>query len=66
MKVRAKSGKGPLLFEWDSDTRTIELVRKDMDYNLQLDDNANCIREECSKDEWKRRGTYKSNNLKMS
>lgn len=30
MEVRAKNGKGPLLFEWDSDTRTIGLVRKDM------------------------------------
>lgn len=54
MEVRARNGKGPLLFKWDSDTRMIELVRKDMYYKVQLDDHAYYVREECSKHECKR------------
>lgn len=32
MEVRAKGGKGPLLFEWDPETQTVDLIRKDMYY----------------------------------
>ena len=32
MEVRGNDGKGPLLFEWDSDSRTIYLIRKDKFY----------------------------------
>jgi hypothetical protein len=49
MEVRAKGGKGPLLFEWNPDTRTVDLVRKDMYYKIQLSRNAYCIKEERSK-----------------
>lgn len=60
MEVRAKNGKGPLLFEWDSDTKTIDLIRKDMYYKVQLEDHAYYVREECSKYECKRPDTRKS------
>lgn len=60
MEVRAKNGKGPLLFEWDPDTQTIDLIRKDMYYKVQLDNHAYCIREECSKYECKRPETRKT------
>ena len=60
MEVRAKNGKGPLLFEWDPDTQTIDLIRKDMYYKVQLDNRAYCVREECSKYECKRSDTHKT------
>ena len=59
MEVRAKNGKGPLLFEWDSDTRTIELIRKDTYYKVQLDDHAYFVREECSKYEYRRSDSHR-------
>ena len=37
MEVRAKGGKGPLLFEWDPETQTVDLIRKDMYYKVHLD-----------------------------
>lgn len=49
MQVRANDGKGPLLFEWNPITMTIELVRKDKFYKVKLYDQAYCIQEECSK-----------------
>lgn len=30
MEVRAKDGKGSLLFEWDPETQTVDLIRKDI------------------------------------
>jgi hypothetical protein len=60
MEVRAKNGKGPLLFEWDPDLQTIDLIRKDMYYKVQLDNHAYCVREECSKYECKRPDTRKT------
>lgn len=60
MEVRAKNGKGPLLFEWDPDTQTIDLIRKDKYYKVKLDDHAYCVREECSKYECKRPDTHKT------
>ena len=60
MEVRAKGGKGPLLFEWDPETQTVDLIRKDMYYKVQLDNHAYCIREECSKYECKRPETRKT------
>ena len=60
MEVRAKNWKGPLLFEWDPDTQTIDLIRKDMYYKVQLDDHTYCVREECSKYECKRPDTHKT------
>lgn len=60
MEVRAKNGKGPLLFEWNPDTQTIDLIRKDMYYKVQLDNHAYCVREECSKYECKRPDTHKT------
>lgn len=60
MEVRAKDGKGPLLFEWDLETQTVDLIRKDMYYKVQLNNHAYCIREECSKYECKRPETRKT------
>ena len=60
MEVRAKGGKGPLLFEWDPETQTVDLIRKDMYYKVQLNNHAYCIREECSKYECKRPETRKT------
>ena len=54
MEVRASDGTGPLLFEWDSDTRTIDLIRKDKYYKVQLDDHSYCVLKECSKYDCKR------------
>lgn len=62
MEVHAKNGKGPLLFEWNPDTQTIDLIRKDMYYKVQLDDHTYCVREECSKYECKRPDTHKPKN----
>lgn len=49
MEVRGNDGKGPLLFEWDSDSRTIDLIRKDKFYKVQLEEHAYCVKEERSK-----------------
>ena len=54
MEVRANGGKGPLLFEWDSDARTVELIRKDKYYKVELDEHSYYVREECSKYECKK------------
>ena len=40
MEVRAKGGKGPLLFEWDPETQTVDLIRKDMYYKVHLDKHS--------------------------
>lgn len=43
MEVRAKGGKGPLLFEWDPETQTVDLIRKDMYYKASTSaPAANC------------------------
>ena len=47
MEVRAKGGKGPLLFEWDPETQTVDLIRKDMYYKVHLDKQM-CIRDSSS------------------
>ena len=60
MEVRAKNGKGPLLFEWDPDTQTIDLIRKDMYYKVLLDKHSYCVREECSKYGCKRPESHKT------
>lgn len=60
MEVRARNGKGPLLFKWDPDTQTIDLIRKDMYYKVQLDAHTYCVREECSKYEYKRFDTHET------
>lgn len=62
MEVRGKDGEGPLLFEWDPDTQTIDLIRKNMFYRIQLNDHAYCVREECSKYECKRSDSTKNKN----
>lgn len=49
MEVRGKDGKGPLLFQWDSDTHTVDLVRKDMYYKVLLENHDYCVMEERSK-----------------
>lgn len=49
MEVRANDGKGSLLFEWDSEAQTIDIVRKDMFYKVYLDNKSYCIKEEHSK-----------------
>ena len=49
MEIRAKDGKGPLLFEWDPKAQTIDLIRKGMFYKVYLDKCSYCIREEQSK-----------------
>jgi len=49
MEVRAKNGKGPLLFEWNPEAQTVDLIRKDMYYKIYLDKHSYYIREECSK-----------------
>ena len=54
MEVRAKGGKGPLLFEWDPETQTVDLIRKD------LDKHSYCVREECSKYGCKRPESHKT------
>lgn len=60
MEVRAKNGKGPLLFEWDPETQTVDLIRKDMYYKVHLDKHSYCVREECSKYEYKRPESHKT------
>lgn len=62
MEVRAKDGKGPLLFEWDSETQTVDLIRKDMYYKIHLDEHSYCIREECSKYECRKPESHKQLN----
>lgn len=49
MEVRAKNGKGTLLFKWDPEARMIELIRKDMLYKVYLDNHSYCVKEEHSK-----------------
>ncbi len=58
MEVRAKDGKGPLLFEWDPETQTVDLIRKDMYYKAQLDRHSYCVREEHSKYECKKQNPF--------
>ena len=36
MEVRANKGKGPLLFEWHPEQKTIDLIRKDKFYRIRL------------------------------
>ena len=60
MEVSAKDGKGPLLFEWDPETQTVDLIRKDMYYKVHLDKHSYCVREECSKYKCKRPDPYKT------
>lgn len=62
MQVRAGNGKGPLLFEWDPETQDIGLVRKDMYYKVHLDEHSYCIREECSKYEFRKPESHKQLN----
>jgi hypothetical protein len=62
MEVRAKDGKGPLLFEWDPETQTVDLIRKDMYYKVQLDRHSYCVREEHSKYECKKQNPVKQLN----
>lgn len=54
MEVRAKDGKGPLLFEWNPASQTVDLIRKDMFYKVHLDENSYCVMEERSKYECKK------------
>ena len=49
MEVRAKNGKGPLLFEWNPETQMVYLIRKDMYYKVHLDRHSYCVMEEYSK-----------------
>lgn len=49
MEVRAGNGKGPLLFTWDPENNTVNLVRKDMYYSVRLTPDSYCVREECPK-----------------
>ena len=62
MEVRAKDGKGPLLFEWDPETQTVDLIRKDMYYKVHLDKHSYCVREERSKYECKKQNPAKQMN----
>ncbi|MCD7712438.1 MAG: hypothetical protein LUJ25_06965 [Firmicutes bacterium] len=58
MEVRANNGKGPLLFEWKPEIQTVNLIRKDMYYEVQLDEHSYCVREECPKYECKNKKSY--------
>lgn len=49
MEVRANDGKGPLLFEWHPEHQTIDLIRKDKFYSIQLGEHSYCVMEEHSK-----------------
>ena len=49
MEVRANKGKGPLLFEWHPEQKTIDLIRKDKFYRSRLEEHAYRITEERSK-----------------
>lgn len=49
MEVRANKGKGPLLFEWHPEQKTIVLVRKDKFYRIQLEEHSYRVMEERSK-----------------
>lgn len=49
MEVRVNNGEGPLLFEWYPDQRTVDLIRKDKFYKIQLDKDSYRVMEECSK-----------------
>lgn len=40
MEVRANKGKGPLLFEWHPEQKTIDLIRKDKFYRIRLEEHA--------------------------
>lgn len=60
MEVCTKNGKGSLLFEWDPDTQTIDLIQKDMYYKVKLKGHTYCVREECSKHEYRRPDTRKT------
>ena len=62
MEVRAKDGKVPLLFEWDSTTQTVDLIRKDMYYKIHLDKHSYCVREEHSKYEYEKQNPTKQLN----
>lgn len=41
MEVRANKGKGPLLFEWHPEQKTIDLIRKDKFYRIRLEELSN-------------------------
>lgn len=60
MEVRGKNGEGPLLFEWDSDTQTIDLIRKGMYYKVQLEEHAYSVKEERSKYECSKDKSHKN------
>ena len=62
MEVRAKDGKGPLLFEWDPGTQTVHLIRKDMYYKVHLDKHSYCVKEEHSKYECQKPNLAKQQN----
>lgn len=49
MEVRGNAGKGPLLFEWNPSKKMVSLIRKDMYYEILLEEDSYCIKEECSK-----------------
>lgn len=49
MQVRANNGRGPLLFEWHPERKTIELIRKGKLYRITLNENSYCVTEEQSK-----------------
>lgn len=59
MEVRAQNGKGHLLFEWNPETHTIELIRKNMFYKVYLDNNTYIVEEEHPKHNCKKTKAYK-------
>ena len=58
MEVRAKNGKGPLLFKWDPETQTVDLIRKDKYYQIRLSKHSYYVKEECSKYECRKPESY--------
>ncbi len=49
MEVRAGDGKGTLLFHWNPEQQTVDLIRKDRFYKVQLGKQSYRVCEERSK-----------------